>query len=143
MLDKIKARISKDKAKGAGSRSLKQFFVTADNKPENIPVEGQFTLAEFARGSGVSRYKAGKALDQLLREGAVEVVPSNGKRTRYQIIGGGPNSSKVTEEASNASEQDEIDFVKTNEELVMMFVRATRSTDVFLYLTWLERKGEM
>lgn len=157
MLEKLKALGSKSKAKGAMSRTLKQSFVMAERKPlEIVAPEVQKVLAtlahyengiisydDIARGSGVPKHRLGKIIGDLVKGGAVvrSKVPRQG--TRYQIIGGSPNPSKVTEDSSvaDSSEQNDIDFVKTSEELINRFVRATRTTDIYGYLTWLERGG--
>lgn len=157
MLEKLKALSSKVYAKGAGSRTLKQSFVPAERKLEiatpevqkvlNIIRDSQNSVISYddiARGSGVPKHQLGKIIGDLVDGGAVvrSKVPRQG--ARYQIIGGGPNSSKVTEDSSvsDNSEQNDIDFVKTSEELINRFVRATRTTDVYGYLTWLERGGQ-
>lgn len=157
MLEKLKALGSKVKARGATSRTLKQSFVTAERKPQiatpevqkvlNIIRDSQNSVISYddiARGSGVPKHQLGKIIGDLVDGGAVvrSKVPRQG--TRYQIIGGSPNPSKVTEDSSvsDNSEQDDIDFVKTSEELINRFVRATRSVDVYVYLTWLERGGQ-
>lgn len=153
MLEKLKALSSKVKARGAASRTLKQSFVTAERRPELAPeVQEVFdylsqnqnvsvTNGRIARGSGVSVQKVGLAVSELVARGLVEKVEVTRQSSSYQIIGGGDSSKVSQTTAPNGSEQDEIDFVKTSEELIYRFVRATRTTDVFTYLTWLERGG--
>lgn len=101
---------------------------------------------DIARGSTVQKNRVGKVIHKLLAGGAV--VRSNPSRhgTRYWINRSGPNTEgKNTKQPSivDGSGEDDIDFVKTSEELIFKFVRATRSTDVLLYLTWLEQEGRV
>lgn len=155
MLDKIKALSSKVKAKGADPRGLKQFFVTAERKPELDPqvqsvfsyltsIEGKpVTNRRIARDTGTPNERVGNIISELVTEGLVEKQYVTKQSSSYQIIGEGPNLSKVSQTTEpNGGEQDEVDFVKTSEELIFKFVRATRSTDLLLYLTWLERGGQ-
>lgn len=155
MLDKIKALSSKVFTKGASPRGLKQFFVAAERKsvlaPEVQAVYGYLdqlqgasvTNRRIARGSGVSIHEIERIISELVELELVEKRYVTRQSSSYQIIGGSPNPSKVSQTtAPNGSEQNEIDFVKTSEELIYRFIRATRSTDVFLYLTWLERGGQ-
>lgn len=124
---------------GAESRTSKQSSTT---EPVHIP-EGQFSLADFARGSGVSRYKSGLLITALLEGNVIETVSSSKKRKLYQIIGRSPNPSKVTEPTvPDGSEEEDIDYVKITNALIWQFIRETRTTDVLIFLTWLERKGK-
>lgn len=154
MLEKLKALSSKPFAKGASPRGLKQFFVGAERKPELDPevqavlsyltsIAGEsVTNRRIARETGTPNERVGNIISELVTDGLVEKQYVTKQSSRYQIIGGGPNSSKVTQTtAPSGSETDEVDFVKTSEELIFKFVRATRSTDLLLYLTWLERGG--
>lgn len=157
MLEKLKALVSKVFTRGASPRGLKQSFVTADSKPELTPevqavldyLNGLFpadipvTNRAIARGSGVAVQEIERIISELVAEGLVEKKYVTRQSSSYQIIGLSPNESKVSQTtAPNGSEQDEIDFVKTSEELAFKFVRATRSTDLLLYITWLERGGK-
>lgn len=155
MLEKLKALSSKVFAEGAGPRGLKQFFVTAERKPE-LTLEVQAVLdylsqnagvsvtnRRIVRGSGVAPHKIEGIIRELVNAGLVERHFVTKQSSSYQIIGGVTDSSKVSQTTEpDGGEQDEVDFVKTTEELIYRFVRATRSTDLLTYLTWLERGGK-
>lgn len=162
MLEKVRKALKRDNG-GAQSRTVKQ-SPQAQESPAAIPevhesmrgakgrvlrylVKNQnayISYEDIARGSGTAKSKIGKHIKELVSEGlVVHSKPRPRHGTSYQIIGGGPNSSKVSENASfiGGSQQDDIDFVKITNSLVFEFIRATRSTDVLLYLTWVERQG--
>lgn len=138
MLDKLKQAL-RAKATGEGqSRTDEQTPALT-----MIPSDEPFTVSEFARYLGVSRYKAQQTLDKLQEDGlVVQVSTPEGQRIKYQIIGEGPNLSKVTDvQSPDVSQEADMDIVNITNALVWEFIRETRSTDVLVFLTWLERQG--
>lgn len=99
---------------------------------------------DIARGSGTAKSKIGKLIRELVEEQViVHSVPRPRHGTTYQIIGQGPNLSKGAVQPSipNGSEEEDIDYVNITSDLMWSFIRETRTTDVLLFLTWLEQKA--
>lgn len=142
--------------RGAKTRSSKQSQEAEPTTPE-VVVHGDqlsvlnylknhmdvpITYEDISQGSGVSRSKVGRAINELVGNGTVVRSTHSRQGTRYWINSRGPNSvGKNTQGNSviGGSEEDNIDFVKTTNTLIWEFIRATRSTDLLLYLTWLEK----
>lgn len=139
---------------GAESRTSKQSPQgTSPVTPEVEPVlsfiadhlDEQITYDQISRGSGVQKDKVGRIIRELVEEGVVvksAFSPRHG--TRYWINGSLPKApGKNTETSSVDDGESEVsEYVNITSNLIWLFIRETRSTDVLMFLTWLEERRE-
>lgn len=171
MLEKLRSKareklkpyiaLESEPKEGAPSRKVKQSSSSVP-VPEVLGVKGRvlrflsehqdelISYDDIARGSRTAKSRVGKHIAALVDEGIVaKSVPRPRHGTRYWV-NGGPNANKPgpemdersSVEVPSSNSEEDVDFVEITKELVFSFIRATRSTDILVYLTWLENQGK-
>lgn len=100
------------------------------------------TQQEIARGSGTAVSKVGKLVKELEDEGRIvrsNPIPRVG--TRYFVQEGVqsvPDEVALTPQGSG--EPQNVKLSQIIENLVWQYIRATRSTDILQFLTWMDEQ---
>lgn len=111
---------------------------------ERLISQKEIARALKLRESGLQRF-----IRVLCEKGVLQRSGATVDGTRYRVVGEStkvrteepsPNRETQSENQSSSGNQNEHAFVDSLDSLVWEFVRATRSTDVLVFLTWMEQK---
>lgn len=105
--------------------------------------------SEIGRSLGISQGSVWRHIKSLVALGLIERSGETVEGTKYRVVGetatartadGVQTQAAAPADTGSSGSSNEKAFLNAVDELIWEFVRSTRSTDLLLFLTWLERK---